>query len=68
MFYGIGSDTKKFVEKSDIEKTDGNSLMAKAMPRKRLKIMTLSTQVQWQDAKGIQNMTGVSLIGLIIIK
>ena len=34
MFYGNGSDIKKPAEKIDIEKTDGNSLMAKAMALK----------------------------------
>ena len=46
MFYDTGSDIKKIAENTDIEKTDGNSLMAKAMVRKRLRIMTLSEQVQ----------------------
>ena len=47
MFYGIGSDIKKIAEKTDIEKTYGNSLMAKALARKRLQIMTISAQSQW---------------------
>ena len=46
MFCGIGTEIKKIAEKTDIEKTDGNSLMAKAMARKRSTFMTLSIQLQ----------------------
>ena len=46
MFYGNGSDIEKSAKKTDIEKTDGNSLMAKAMAPKILTMMTLSVQVQ----------------------
>ena len=42
MFYDNGSDIKKFAKKTDIEKTDGNSLMASAIAPKGLTIMTIS--------------------------
>ena len=35
IFYGSGYDVKKSAKKTDIEKTDGNSLMAKAMTPKK---------------------------------
>ena len=47
MFYRNGSDIKKFAQKTDIEKTEGISLMAEAMVPKSLTTMTLSVQVQW---------------------
>ena len=47
MFYGNGSDIKKSAKKIDIQKNDGNSLMAKAMAPESLTMMTLSAQVQW---------------------
>ena len=46
MFYGNGSDIEKSAKKTEIEKTDGNSLMAKAMAPKRLTNMTLPVQVK----------------------
>ena len=46
MFCGNGSDIEMSAKKIDIEKTDGNSPMAKAMAPKSLTMMTLSVQVQ----------------------
>ena len=45
-FYGNRSDIKKSAKKTEIQKTDGNSLMAKGMAPKSLTMMTLSVQVQ----------------------
>jgi len=39
MFYGNGSDIEKSAKKTDIEKTDDNSLMAKAMAPKSLTLI-----------------------------
>jgi len=47
MFYGNGSDIQKSAKKTNIEKTDSNSLMAKAMTPKSLTAITLSVQVEW---------------------
>ena len=46
MFYGNGSDIRKSVKKTDIEKSDDNSLMAKATAPKNSKMITLSVQIQ----------------------
>ena len=40
------SDAKRFAKKTDIEKTDGNSLMVKAMAPKSSTMMILSVQVE----------------------
>ena len=45
MFYAIGSDIKKIAEKTDIQKTDGNSLMTKAMAWKYLTAMILQLSI-----------------------
>ena len=43
MFYGSGSDSKKFAKKTDVEKTECNNLMVEAMTQKSLTRMRLST-------------------------
>ena len=43
MFYVRGSDIEKSAEKTDIEKTEGNSLVAEAKAQKSLTMKSLPT-------------------------
>ena len=46
MFYGNRSDIKKSAKKTEIEKNDGYSLIAKAMAPKSLTMVIVSVQFQ----------------------